>query len=204
MARTHYDVILKDLCRDHPKFWTSAIRKDIQTLLGQYIKGSIAHSPTLRGTPVRCWWRSNKLLVENDELVVYFLPRKSNSIVTKKVGMPTHNDVAGLTGWYTYKKGAMICEVFIEDGIIGIEGIPQSIIRSLAHLAFHEIMHNKLDTHPHLQVMKDVHKLGGVAEKPSHSSVPTLAHKKTLGKHLHLRINQYTGQLFSDAVGGLG
>lgn len=35
--------------------------------------------------------------------------------------------------------------------------------RLLANLAFHECMHNKLDTHPQLGIMQDIHTTGGLA-----------------------------------------
>jgi len=93
----------------------------------------------------------------------------------------------------------MISEVFISESAGDAR-----IGRLLAILAFHELMHNKLDAHPTRSVVSDIHNLGGAAKgKVGHNDDPSDGNKKLMAQHLGLRIPQYSGHLFSGVLGSV-
>jgi hypothetical protein len=196
MART-YDIILKDLCRDHHYYWTPDIRVRVKNYLNDWFKDVCSHSTTLGSPTPRCWWRSNKALVEDDELVVYFLPEPADSLVVKKAGADGHRGAAGRTSW---TKRGMISEIYISKA-----AGDANLAKLLSILAFHELMHNKLDAHPEVaSTVSDVHSMNGAGKANfGASDIPSDANKKAMGANLHLKVKQYTGHLFSRAVGGL-
>ena len=66
--------------------------------------------------------------------------------------------------------------------------------RLLSIVAFHELMHGKLDADPGNRAVQNIHALGGAASKNmTNSSLPTDSNMKTLGRHLGAIIPQYTG-----------
>ena len=196
MARSVYNVIMKDMTRDHEYYWTKSIRKRIKEDLTDWFKTVCGYSKSYKSATVNCWWSSNALLVDEDELVVYFLPSPRHSLVKKVAGSLPIKDSGGAT--FQTKKG-MISEVHI-SGAAG----DARISRLLAILAFHELMHNKLDAHPSKSVHKDVHKLGGAAKGTlSASDSPSDSNKRLMGRHLGVEIKQYTGHLMSNAVGSV-
>src|SRR2546422_11766083 len=85
--RATYDVILVNLALDDENWWGQEIRAGIADLLTGWFKSVVAQSKEFKGAFVRCWWSSNKALLEDDELVVYFLARKQYSIVKRIDGV---------------------------------------------------------------------------------------------------------------------
>jgi hypothetical protein len=132
--------------------------------------------------------------IRDDEIVINFIAEGARSIVQKKVGALPGADFAGATGWNA-KKSEMISEVWIFEN----EGDPDPG-NMLAIQAFHEAMHNKLDTHPD-STFKDIHtELDGVARPQNISRKPRIrepspANLKTMGLHLGLQIRQHSEHL---------
>ena len=85
------------------------------------------------------------------ELVVYFLTDRAHSIIGRQGGaVPTGHE--GLIWW---SSAGMISEVYV--GPLRDAGSDNVMI---AKTAFHECMHNKLDIHPQLGVVGDIHDPG--------------------------------------------
>lgn len=191
--RPIFNVILNDKSEDHQYYWTKDIRNSIAEYLGRWFTEICGYSTAFKGATVDCWWSSNKLLVEDDELVVYFLPRRQKSIIVEVTGQTPTKDGAGAT---LLSDQGVISEVFIESS-----AGDNSLAKLLAICAFHELMHNKLDADPK-HTVTDVHKLGGAAGANfGNGDVPTDAHKRLMGKHLGTAIPQYTGHLFKPLRG---
>ncbi len=85
------------------------------------------------------------------ELVVYFLETRESSIIKRL----THQTAGTAAGATIPVATGMISEVYIAN----ISVVPGAI----ANLAFHELMHNKLDaqTNPRDRVVRDIHTQGG-------------------------------------------
>ena len=84
--RTKYHVLLKDLSEDHEYYWKPAIRHTIREKLQAWFNGVITHSPQFKGAEAVVRWSSNALLLEDDELLVYFIPSVRHSIVKSVAG----------------------------------------------------------------------------------------------------------------------
>ncbi len=192
--RPVYNVIMKDLSYDHKHYWTKKIRAEIKSLMTQWFRDITSQSQDFRGSAVHCWWSSNKLLVDPDELVVYFLPQRRKSLIRKITRSSRNLGGAGTT--FKTAKG-MVSEVYIFEAT---DGSAQKS-RLLSNLVFHELMHNKLDADPN-QRQANVHNLGGAGATPTTvSSVPTASNKRIMARWLSLDIKQYTGHLFNKPVG---
>ncbi len=86
----------------------------------------------------------------------------------------------------------MISEVYIDavDGDANFDS-------KLAKLAFHELMHNKLDAHPIKATATNIHKSGGAGlalENPGSQDL-TPRNVALMAAHLTLEIPQWTGGL---------
>jgi hypothetical protein len=118
----------------------------------------------------------------SNELVVYFLPDRASSIIASRGGPPPiHNE-----GETAFVSGAMISEVYV-----GQAG-PQST--TIANCAFHELMHNKLDMHPQLAVIRNLHTRGGggIANRGvNFNSALTPRNKQLMRGALRLNIPQF-------------
>jgi hypothetical protein len=186
--RTKYHVLLKDLSEDHEYYWKPAIRLTIQEKLQAWFNGVITHSPQFKGAQAEVWWSSNALLLEEDELLVYFIPSVRHSIVKSVTGtvLPHGGGATMLSN------NGMISEVHIESAA-GDARIGQL----LAVMAFHELMHNKLDADPQKSsVGADVHSMGHTGNsRTGAGDVPSEANKIAMGKALHVKIPQYKGHI---------
>jgi hypothetical protein len=193
--RPTYNVLLKDLSHDHEYYWTPKIRQTIANDLTHWFDNICNRSTTFRGSTVHCWWTSNVQLLDDDEMIIYFVPNPRRSLI-RSVGKSDAAHAGG--GTFMTDKG-MISEVFISESAGDAR-----IGRLLAVLAFHELMHNKLDAHPTKSVVQDIHNLGGAAKaKVGHGDEPTDNNKKLMAQHLGIRIPQYSGHLFSNAIGSV-
>lgn len=193
--RSVYNVLLKDLSRDHEYYWTKQIRETIAKDLTHWFDDICKKSTTFRGSTVHCWWTSNVHLLDEDEMIIYFVPQPRRSLI-RSVGK---RNLPHKSGGTVMTDQGMISEVFISecagDARIG---------RLLAVIAFHELMHNKLDAHPTRAVVKDIHNLGGAAKATvGHGDDPTYGNRSLMAKHLGIRIPQYSGHLFSKAIGSV-
>ena len=193
--RSVYNVLLKDLSRDHEYYWTKQIRETIAKDLTHWFDDICKKSTTFRGSTVHCWWTSNVHLLDEDEMIIYFVPTPRRSLIRSvaKRNLPH----AG--GGTVMTDQGMISEIFISEAA-GDAGIA----RLLAVIAFHELMHNKLDAHPTHPAVRDIHLLGGAAKATvGRGDDPTDGNKRIMAAHLGTKIPQYSGHLFSKAIGSV-
>lgn len=90
--------------------------------------------------------------VADNELLVYIVGSQLTSIIKWKAP----NFPLGYAGATYLDAGGMISEIYLE----ACRGDPH-FARHLAVVAFHELMHNKLDANPSSQVVSDIHTQGG-------------------------------------------
>ena len=133
-------------------------------------------------------WEGAASRVQDTDLVCYVLADQSRSIAAR------HSDGSfgggGATVW-SLRAHAMISEVYM-TAVDGDASRP----RLLANLIFHELMHNKLDSHPSRSVLSDVHAIrnGRLSQVPVNSSMrPSDADIAAMRRGIPLAITQYTG-----------
>lgn len=131
-------------------------------------------------------WEGSPAAIRPHELLVYFTERSRSQIANNGGGQPTS---AGATFWTS---AGMISEVYIDavDGDADFDS-------KLAKLAFHELMHNKLDAHPIKATATNIHKSGGAGlalENPGSQDL-TPRNIALMAAHLTLEIPQWTGGL---------
>jgi hypothetical protein len=129
-------------------------------------------------------WSGNTANVKPNEIVVYFLQDRSSSLVTAQGGTISHGSGA------TYTTGAgTISEIYLSE----MEG-DADYPRLVANIAFHEILHNKLEPNP----VADIHAIGGAglsSPTVSRGMRPTTAEIDFMGPALSRNVSQYTLQM---------
>jgi hypothetical protein len=91
--------------------------------------------------------------VQQTDIVLYFLPSiKSSIIINKYKAQPKHTNGSGGT---FPSAGGMLSEIYLD----AMQG-DFAYARLVAKLAFHECMHNKIDTPPGATIT-DIHTQGG-------------------------------------------
>jgi len=124
--------------------------------------------------------------VEDHELVLYFLAKRSRSKVVKEGGDSVHS--AGAT--FAATKG-MISEIYVDESW----GDRRAGLL-YGNLAFHELMHNKLDAHTTQRTISDIHTQGGkglAAAKIEAGTTHTDENIKFMRAALDRKIKQYLG-----------
>jgi hypothetical protein len=124
--------------------------------------------------------------VEDHELVLYFLASRGKSKVVKEGGDSVH--AAGAT--YAATKG-MISEIYVDES--WGDRRPGLLY---GNLAFHELMHNKLDAHTTQKTFSDIHTQGGkglAASKVDADTKHTDDNIKHMRAALDRKIKQYLG-----------
>ena len=120
--------------------------------------------------------------ITDRDLVVYFV-RNSGASVIKGLGVEgLPGDLGGLTALNVPHKGT-ISEVYMEDNFPA---------KKLAHLAFHELMHNKLQMDNSMHGQPHV----GMGLSPAtECSVLTAGDIGLLAQRMDTPVKQYTGKL---------
>lgn len=137
-------------------------------------------------------WDPGSALIAQHEPIIYFL-NSNKSLIAKESGTnPSGAGIGGAT-WMSGVKG-MISEVYL-DNISG----DSRFCEKVARVAFHELMHNKLDAEEAgRRAMSDIHKSGGGGLALHHVEAYTPltnVNKQTLAPHLDRKVNQYTAAL---------
>jgi hypothetical protein len=128
-------------------------------------------------------WSLSAAHLQAHDVAVYFVLDPSSS-VARRTGVskkPGPND-GGLTA---QTSGGVVCEVYVEGSMPA---------RRLANIAFHEIMHAKLDVGA--RVIGNLHTQGGggLATPPTNEWTPlTAGNIKLMSKHLFRKVRPYTG-----------
>jgi len=149
-----YNVYLVNRARYSPFLsWTSEkarqVADELQRLYAQVCDGT-GHNPVVHVLERNAAdWRAPNLLA--GEVAAHILSSSTGSLIQRQ--LPTaHMESDGATCWLD---GAMISEIYISSA-------PRRPI-GVAKLIFHELMHNKLDTHPdpQMQSVAEIHDSGG-------------------------------------------
>jgi hypothetical protein len=100
----------------------------------------------------RCTWQKGS--VGESDLVIYFLTSTKESIITKR--FHTSSTCTAPSGGTFESPQGMVSEVYMDS----MEG-DRNYCKVVANLAFHELMHNKLDAPSSNKTINDVHASGG-------------------------------------------
>jgi hypothetical protein len=133
------------------------------------------------------WWDPSSGSIQGHELLVYFLPSESDSLIKRKYPrLSIGSGMAGNTAWFSGAT-ARISEVYLD---VAMKYQDYQLL--LAKLCFHELMHNKLEP-------TDLHGQGGggLATGAPITSSTTLTTKniELMAAALSKRIPQYQGAL---------
>ncbi|MDQ4122262.1 MAG: hypothetical protein M3209_12555 [Acidobacteriota bacterium] len=166
---------------DH--YWGEGTMYAVGSYLRDYFN-QICQHPASPFASANFSWVSSPASVAKSELVVYFLANPNRSIIQNKF-----NQSIGHGGGATFMSPAgMISEVYLSDP----EG-DRDYPRLVANLAFHELLHNKLDAAPQ-SIVRDIHSLqGGLSKVPiKRDARPSLKEIELMAKALGSEIPQYT------------
>jgi hypothetical protein len=138
------------------------------------------------------WYNSDAGQVGAKDLVCYMLSNSGRSIVANHSNDPLGQ--AGSTVW-SQSSRAMISEIYM-DATAGDASRP----RLLANLIIHELMHNKLDSHPSLAVLTGASGIHGIQNGRvstggaiTSASTPSDADVRAMRRGINLAIPQHTG-----------
>jgi hypothetical protein len=147
----------------------------------------ITGSQTFSGSDY--WFNPDAGQVGPKDLVCYMLSNSSRSIAARHSG--GQPGAAGSTVW-SLNSQAMISEIYM-DATTGDASRP----RLLANLIIHELMHNKLDSHPSNAVLSDIHSIANGRVSTSgaitSSSTPSPEDIRAMRRGIERSIPQHTG-----------
>jgi hypothetical protein len=182
IRRMFFTVALKDYLSSADKTYTSftphSMNTITYTLWDLVFQVGQSMSSKTRLTPSPGWsYQASDL--EPWDVVVYFVRDRSQSIAARLGAQPS-DDAAGLT---SFTSSGVVSEVYVEGN---------GPADKLALIAFHEIMHNKL------QRGNSMHQNagGGVAVSPTKGwEQLTARNKQLMAGALRTPVRQYTGAL---------
>lgn len=189
-----YRVFLMNLCnQDVLKRWNGTVFNEICGIVEQLFKQVLVLSQCPYAD-IRCFPAGAGTNLLGGELLLYFVADKRSSIIVGNGG----NKASLEAGGGTWNSGlGMISEVYVDNGI------SNAIYKKLfAKLAFHELMHNKLDASIP-SVINDLHADGGagLASTPvDWDTEPTLRNKSLMASNLTRPIAQFTDAIRSGIV----
>lgn len=128
-------------------------------------------------------WYFNAADVKPSDVVVYFVRDRMSSIASRVGGTFNANPDTG--GYTSPTPHGIVSEVYVEYNLPA---------RKLANIAFHELMHNKLDVGT--RTVPNIHARGGIGHSPAtEASVLTQDNKALMAAHLFDPVRQYTGRM---------
>jgi hypothetical protein len=156
---------------------------DIQDILWDYFCKVIAQAPTIgQFTPYISWFTKATEVADTD-LVCYFVLSQSQSIITG-LNLPQEaGDLGGQTSIGS-QYGA-ISEVYVENNFPA---------KKLANIAFHELMHNKLQKN-NKQLHEQTPGVGLGLNPANECSIMTSTDALLMSQRLRTPVLQYTGRL---------
>lgn len=182
-SKKTFRIWLKNLAPGNEYYWGEGTMYKVGTTLAGYFTQACAKSSSFGMASFS--WEPVATQIEEHELLVYFLPSASKSIVARMGG----SDL-GLGGSTFPTPRGVVCEVYLDtsqgDGDYG--GL-------IANLAFHELLHNKLDAYLSNPVVRDVHAQGGggLALSPVKSGTrPSPQNLQLLANNLGKKHAQFT------------
>ena len=184
MGKT-FNIYLKDLGASGPD-WGEGDMYQVGTLIKAIFDEVCQHPASTVFSDSDFWWDPSPGTIQNHELLVYFLPDSSASVIVSAQSK-YKIDSARSGNSYFLGKAPRISEVYVNPAL---KFTDRHLL--LAKLCFHELMHNKLEPF-------NVHAKGGgglAAASPISSSTPlTEENKKLMAKALNRPVQQYTGAL---------
>jgi hypothetical protein len=111
-------------------------------VVGNYLKeffNRVCTSPLTPYSDSDFWWDSAASEVRAEEVLIYFLDSKSDSLVQQASAGAT----LGPGGTTLIRSSGNLSEVYVRESLAAMGG-GADFARGLAVLAFHEAMHNKL------------------------------------------------------------
>jgi hypothetical protein len=134
-----YNFRLSDQVRgSNPGVWGEGTAYVIGTYLKQFFD-EVCTSSLTSYSDSDFWWDSSPSDIRAEEVLIYFLDSKSDSLVRQvSSGAPL-----GAGGTTLIRSSGNLSEVYVRESLAAMGG-GGDIARGLAVLAFHEAMHNKL------------------------------------------------------------
>lgn len=178
-----YNLWLVDKGRRSPFYWGEGTMFAIGNYLVDYFAPICAASS---GAFERAnfSWSGTAANVLPNEIVVYFLPDRNSSIVSRLGGNVTHGSGATYSG-----AAGTVSEVYLAE-MEGDANYPLLV----ANLAFHEILHNKLEPAP----VADIHGIGGgglSSPTVNRGMRPSQAEINHMAGALSRNVSQYTARM---------
>jgi hypothetical protein len=156
-----YRIFVMNLAgQDSNNQWNSDAFNDVGNRLQAHFQRVVAH-PACPFTSIAWYPGHAGMTLAPGELLVYFVASSSDSVVTAAGGQLTDLNPGGVT-WAS--PTGMISEVWLRGSPLHPNAAPLSdpnYQQLLANLAFHELMHNKLDASNTGAVLDDIHFQGG-------------------------------------------
>jgi len=140
---------LKNLAPGSQYYWGEGTMFEVGTVLVSYFNPICSKTAGFSGADFS--WEPRANLIQDHELLIYFLPSSKSSIVAGQTNQPL-----GQAGATFPTSNGVISEVYLNVN----EGDAQ-FGRLVANVAFHELMHNKLDAYITGGVLRDIHTQGG-------------------------------------------
>ena len=134
-----YNIRLSDHVRSsNPGVWGEGTAYVIGIYLKEFFD-KVCSSPLTPFSDSDFWWDSSSADVRSQEVLIYFLDSKQNSLVRQvAAGSPL-----GPGGTTLIRSSGNLSEVYVRESLAAMGG-GGDFARGLAVLAFHEAMHNKL------------------------------------------------------------
>ena len=136
---TTYNFRLSDQVRgSNPGAWGEGTAYVVGTYLKEFFD-QVCASPLTSYSDSDFWWDSSASDVRANEVLIYFLDSKADSLVQQVSPSAT----LGPGGTTLIRTSGNLSEVYVRESIAAMGG-GADLARGLAVLAFHEAMHNKL------------------------------------------------------------
>ena len=181
-----FNIHMSDKVTGMSDFWGEGTAYAVSThLIGLF--DEVCASPLTSFASSDYWWDKPASQIASNEVLIYFVRNKDDSIVKQAWASANPGGAAG----YTYINGSdgNISEIYVETAISQLSG-GGDLTRGLAVLAFHELMHNKL------RLGNALHSHGGAAAAAvSNETKLTAKNISAMAKALDKRVKQNTGYL---------
>ncbi len=169
-------------------YWGEGSMYAVANHLTEYFNKVCQHTASPFANAV-CTWQKGSVAAH--DLVIYFLKSSAQSIISTRFGgASTCSAPSG--GTYDTAQG-MVSEVYMD----AMEG-DANYCKLVANLAFHELMHNKLDAPQSKPALRDIHSGGGgglAAAMVVTASQITPQNIAFMAASLGKQVNQYTASM---------
>lgn len=141
-------------------------------------------------------WEPDAARINPDEMVCYFVADRAASVISGLGGrLPPPLPEGKHAGTTFASREGMVSEIYLAELIDHHDRI-----RAIANMAFHELMHNKLDAATAGAPIANVHTNGGGGLANAHVDLdgdPTPQNRALMRHSLLRRVPQFTGRLWA-------